>query len=192
MKHPITLLFLTLFLTSCISVKFKSLKSLEKGRLIAFPKSYRGYYVSKDNDTLIINESTLNMGYDSLEGKYLIDTLKRGSYEIAKFNKYLIICKKDDKYWDFIPVVKKGNEIKVYYLDPEEFSDKKFPMVQDSDKKNELFFNELNKITKTEKIFKERENLDFYLIDPSESELEILLSNGFFSPLDTLRRIESP
>ncbi|HHH53102.1 MAG TPA: hypothetical protein ENK91_05545 [Bacteroidetes bacterium] len=191
MKSSVFYFFLLLFFASCSPVLFETIDFVKDNTLEFIPIELRGKYISSDGDYLTLSDRILDMGYDSINGKRQMDTLKRGSFEIAKFEDYYLLCKKDDGFWSIVPLLLNRNKLNVYYIDEDEYAENNLKDIKDENKKKEIFFSRLNKITPVKKIYKESGKIDYYLINPTKKQFKKLLYKGFFSKIDELTRIES-
>jgi len=180
-----------LFLISCSPVLFESIDFVNDNTLESIPKELRGKYLSSDGDTLILGKKILELNSDPLSGDNNIDTLKQGSFEIAKFEDYYLLCKKDnDDHWSVVPLFLKNSTISVYLLDEDEYINNNLKDIKDENKQKEIFFSKLNIITPVKIKYDDPGEIDYYLINPTKKQFKELLKYNFFSKLDELNRIE--
>ena len=191
MKLSVLYFLVLLFFSSCITVQFETIDFISKNLPDSIPSELQGSYISSDGDTIVLTDKILDMGYDPISKEKSIDTLKHGSLEIAKFDDYYLLCKKEKSLWTVVPLFPNKNKLEVYYLDEDEYINRNFKDTKDENKKHDFFFSELNKITPAKKVYNDSGDIDYYLINPTKKQFKKLLKNNFFSKLEELHRISN-
>lgn len=170
----LTLLFFSLivFISSCVEVKFEQPQPAGIEAEKIFPADLQGAYIDENNDTLIINDVTYRFG----NGK----TIFGGGGELSenlilkKYKKYYFLSEKNDSLWNII-VVKLNNkkDLKVFMIDGE----------------NKEKIEELKKITNVKEKYKNKGEIDYYIINPDKKELRKILRKEILTEVGTFNKI---
>jgi hypothetical protein len=150
------LLYLVLWATICscdLAFEQPQPRNIEKEDI--FPRTMQGIWDS-DGDELIISELTYAYtgGLFDMNG-HLSDSV------ILKYHKnyyYLNIKEYEKNYWYvFVIYIQDDNKLQIYPLDS-----------------NDIEVEKLNEMTKVREVFKDNGDLDYYLINPTITELETM------------------
>ncbi|MEA1874252.1 MAG: hypothetical protein U9N51_07490 [Bacteroidota bacterium] len=190
MKIIINLLIVTsIVLTSCSTVEFKEIVPKEGNELTKFPKELIGKYIDIQNkDTLIINQTDFNYG-EKETLFHLSGNLSDENTVLKKSNDFFILNAKpnNDKNWGIIPFKYKNDKLFVYYLILDtETKDKK-----EARKYRKEKLERLSLITNVEAIKDTTNQLDNYLINPTDKEMEQILNGSFFVKIIEFEKLKN-
>ena len=164
-----------LFLSSCKSVKFEIPQPKETDALIEFPDNLIGTYQNNNKEKLVISKKTITYGNKDSKIIYISKTLLPDETVLKKCGDYYVLSLKYENYWELILFKTIDKDLKVYYID--------------LDKNEENIINNLKEITIVKEIRNNEEKIDYYLINPSKKEFDILLKKEIFSKIVDFNRI---
>jgi len=167
------LLFVIVFISSCVEVKFEEAQPQGVKALKSIPNNFQGTYLLGDNDTVQISPNSFQFS-KPLENKTNIYELSN-VFILKKWqNTYFVNLKDEDsKYWSVF-FIKKNTENKLTI---------EFLGHSCSDSTS---IQRLGEITLLKTYKKENEDEDGYIIKPSKKELKQILNE---IPLDELGKI---
>jgi len=166
-------LFLLCFCSSCVLVNFKQPQPIDTINEKMYPRALQGSFVSQDNDTITIGESSFKIGLqqsrDKLES-YLSDTSV-----LRKDNNYFFLNLKNDSLWN-IYVLKIQND--------STFS------VLTIDASNVAKIERLTKITGVKVMTDGKDKIDGYIVNPTKPEFYNMIDDTLFEETIKCKRIK--
>lgn len=189
MKRIINLLIVTsIVLTSCSTVEFKEITPKKGNELKSFPEELIGKYTDMQNkDTLTINKTDFEYG-EKETLFHLAGNLSDNKTVLKKTKDFFILNAKTDnaKNWGLIPFKYKNDKIFVYYLILDtETKDKK-----EAAKYRKVKLERLSLITNVEPIKDTTNQLDNYVINPTDKEMNEILNSDFFVKIIEFKRLK--
>ena len=189
MKNLINLWIIGLvILTSCSTVEFEEPLPKDTKPLKSFPKHLLGKYIDSENkDTLIISKQGFDYGgknnFFSLNGELLVNNTV-----LKKFGDYYVLSKKgkNDNSWGIIPFKAVDNKIQVYYLLLDIDTKDKVKAAEYKEEK----LARLQAITEVKTITDSKNNVENYLINPTNEQLKKMLKEDMFIKIIEFRRID--
>lgn len=184
MKKIAYISLLTIFLYSCIDVKFEEAQPIETNSLKSFPKELRGQFTLEGVEPNDIKIITIEENYFTE-----IDLIKSDSTTKKKKNIYLsdsLVLKKLEE--NYLLNIKNEEYWSVYLInqiDNNSFS------VKWIDGDNEEIINKLKLMTPTKEIVDDDGKISSYLINPTKANLKKILNQDyFFTELYKLKKVQ--
>ncbi len=177
MKKIGILLFVIVFISSCVEVKFEEAQPQGVKALESIPNNFQGTYLLGDSDTVQISSNSFQFS-KPLGGK-------KEAYELSNIfilkkwqNTYFVNLKEEDaKYWSVFFIKKnKEHKLMIGFLG---YSDSDTTSIQ-----------RLGEITQLKSYPKGGEEDDGYVINPSKKELKQILKEIPLEELGKLIKIE--
>ena len=187
----ILLIAVSLILTSCSTVEFENIVPNAGEELSSFPTELVGEYIgNKNQDTLVITHSNFayTMDRDSKSNDAgNVSELSDKALVLKQFDGYYILNLKseNDKNWAVLPIKLEQDSIKIFYILLDIKTDNKEGSAKYKKEKLKL----LNSITDVALIQDTLNNVDNYLINPTDKEIREMLAKEIFSPIFTYTRL---
>jgi hypothetical protein len=189
MKRIINLLIVTsIVLTSCSKVEFKEVTPKKGNELTNFPKELIGKYTDMQNkDTLTINQTDFQYGNKETLF-HLTGNLSDKNTVLKKTNDFFILNAKSEnaKNWGIIPFKYENDKIFVYYL----ILDMETKDKEEAEKYRKEKLERLNLITNVKPIKDTTNKIDNYIINPTDKEMDEILSSDFFVKIIEFKRLK--
>lgn len=176
MRKLATILAAFLVLQSCNSVYFSDAQPVESPVLKEFPRDLTGSFVSETEDTLVVKPTSfIFRGGDPV---FLSGDLTPKGCVLKKMNDWYVISLQDEKEWEVFPVKFSGTDnFTIYYIDMEENEENRI-------------IKDLRKKMKVEESLDQDGTFDHYIVSPSKSQFQELLTGKLFSEEMSFTRIE--
>jgi len=184
MKYLIFLLGVTIFLQSCVEVRFEEPQPKGIENLDVFPEAFQGLYLLGDMDTLEVSREDIKIHNYKAPEKDNLALLEKDSYTISeqfvirkwKKNFYINIKEKEDSVWTLLVLKSSKKETGAASLTLKE---------KDTEK-----INKLKKITKVKEIRHDDGGLAYFLVNPSRRELKKILKLFPVHDFGSIQKIE--
>ncbi len=174
MKNILSFLVLVLIVSSCTTVSFVKPMPLAGEELSEFPAEFLGEFLDANTkDTIKVTKQSFSLGND-------MDFTIGDKAKLKTYEDYYILSLKSDKEnennWGVFPFKIENGNIVVYFIvmendDKTEASSKKF-----KDQK----VKDLNSVTLVKTTFDRKNNIDNYIINPTDDEFKKLFEIGLF------------
>jgi len=162
-----------LMLSSCTVVMFEVSQPKDVEELKEFPNNLIGVFLDKKNDTVRITKNSLI--YTEKKAK-VSKSLDSGEIVLKKYNDYYILNLKTENVWEVIPLKCTDKAIFVSYINLGEKAD--------------TTINKIREVMKVKEILNKEGKIDYYLVNPTKKEFDVLIKKDIFTIANELKRIE--